>query len=473
MQDKRLLRRDSTQLGLHCQDVNIPVRIFANARVAIESAAVDELHSVLETPGIQQVAVTPDFHKGAGIPIGTVLKTCGIVLPQAIGNDINCGMRLHTTGLDASAVSARLDAWETVARHLFFEGGRQIPMSSDDRRALLQGGLPALFAGKPWDRHRGQWELVARHGGHQQLHHVDQHGGLAANNTKPFEDWIAAAGAVSYDDQIGSIGGGNHFVELQRVETILNRKIAYDWGLKKGTVAVMVHSGSVSIGNTAGRSIREILRASHPISTPHPRNGIYPISPETPHFWDLLHNAANFAFANRLFLAASAVESLERVLGAFDAPLLYDSPHNMVWRTSDGGFVHRKGATPARGPKAGGWGEPVLVPGSMGASSFVLAGMGNAESLESASHGAGRALSRGGASRSGHGDFEDFLKRFRVVTPLDLRRGRADILRKKLDELRAEGPHAYKGIRAVVDTLAEAGIARPVAELVPLATVKG
>jgi len=123
------------------------------------------------------------------------------------------------------------------------------------------------------------------------------------------------------------------------------------------------------------------------------------------------------------------------------------------------------------------WGEPVLVPGSMGASSFVLAGLGNEIALNSASHGAGRSLSRGEASRSHQAGFAEFLKNFRVVTPLDLRRpevrSRADILARKIEELRAEGPHAYKGIRAVVETLEGAKIAKPVAELVPLATVKG
>lgn len=232
--------------------------------------------------------------------------------------------------------------------------------------------------------------------------------------------------------------------------------------------------------------MRELLKASFPKSVAHPQNGIYPLranGDEASRFWDLVNNAANFASANRMFLAVSAVESLERALGAFDAPLLYDSPHNLVWQTADGGFVHRKGATPARGPEAMEgtpfhcWGEPVLVPGSMGSSSFVLAGMGNIEALDSASHGAGRALSRGDASRSGQAEFDEFLRRFRVVTPLDLRRPdvrrRGDIMRRKMDELRAEGPHAYKGIRSIIDTLSAAKIAKPVAELAPLMTIKG
>jgi tRNA-splicing ligase RtcB len=496
MQDKRLRRIDSTTLCLSAE-TQFPVRIFANEHVAIESAAIDELLSVLASKdtldrlhgadwSIEQVAVTPDFHKGAGISIGTVLKTKGVIFPQAIGNDINCGMRLHTTSLDAVSVSRNLDALETSARHLFFEGGRQIPMSGLDREALLKEGLAGLFAMSPWDRLTGQWQTLARLRWHERLDHVERNGSLRARTAPAFSDLLGSAATASYDDQIGSIGGGNHFVEIQRVERILDRQTAFAWGLRKGAVTIMVHSGSVGFGHTAGRAIRELLKANFPKSIARPENGIYPLRAEgddASRFWDLVNNAANFAFANRMFLAVSAVESLERAVGAFDAPLLYDSPHNLVWRTMDGGFVHRKGATPARGPEAMEgtpfhcWGEPVLVPGSMGSSSFVLAGMGKIEALDSASHGAGRALSRGDASRSGQAEFDDFLGRFRVVTPLDLRRPdvrrRGDIMRRKMDELRAEGPHAYKGIRSIIDTLSAAKIAKPVAELTPLMTIKG
>jgi tRNA-splicing ligase RtcB len=503
MQDKRLVRIDPTQLGLRATKP-FPVRIFANDQVAIESAAVSELLSVLDSqstldrlrgrPGelsgidwaIEQTAVTPDFHKGAGTPIGTVLKTKGVVFPQAIGNDINCGMRLHSTSLDATSVSGHLDALESAARHLFFEGGRQIPMTGRDREALLIDGLSGLFGLVPWERLGGQWQTIMRFRWHEQLDRIERQGSLPAKTAADFADWIGATSAVTYDDQIGSVGGGNHFVEIQRVEHILDRQTAFAWGLKKGAVTIMIHSGSVGIGHIAGRSVRELLNANFPRSCPHPSNGIYPLnaqSGDANRFWDLVNNAANFAFANRLFLATSAVEALERIVGAFEAPLLYDSPHNLVWQTADGGFLHRKGATSARGPEDMEgtpfhyWGEPVLVPGSMGSSSFVLAGIGNRDALDSASHGAGRALSRGEASRTGHACFDEFLRDFRVVMPLDLRRpdvrGRADIPKRKIDELRAEGPHAYKGIRAIIDTLTAAKIARPVAELVPLMTIKG
>jgi tRNA-splicing ligase RtcB len=503
MQDKRLLRIDPARLTLR-PDTPFPVRIFANDRVAVESVAVDELvalfdsHLTLERLrssssefrdvdwAIERVAVTPDFHKGAGVPIGTVLRTRGVLFPQAIGNDINCGMRLHATNLDAGAVSARLNGIEAKARHLFFEGGRQIPMTGLEREALLTGGLMGLCATAPWTRHAGQWRILERMEWCSQLDRVERRGSLPSRVPRALTDWIGQATTATYDDQIGSIGGGNHFVELQRVERILDGQTAFAWGLRKGALAIMVHSGSVGIGHIAGRSIHEMVKARYPKSVAHPANGIYPLradDAEAAGFWDLLHNAANFAFANRMFLAASAVEAIESELGSFQAPLVYDAPHNLVWRAADGGYVHRKGATPARraedleGTPFHAWGEPVLVPGSMGSSSFVLAGMGNREALDSASHGAGRALSRGRAARTGHREFDRFLDEFRIVTPVDLRRPdlrhRADILRRKLDELRAEGPHAYKGIHAVIDTLVAANIAKPVAELMPIMTIKG
>ena len=255
----------------------------------------------------------------------------------------------------------------------------------------------------------------------------------------------------------------------------------------------MVHTGSVGVGHLCGGHYRDVVRQIHPPTLKHPANGIFVLPEGERHrahaelFWDALHNAANFAFANRMFLVVMALAGLRRVLGdgvGFD--LVYDAPHNFLWKEEVDGeevVVHRKGATPARGFEAMAgtpfayYGKPVLVPGSMGASSFVLVGQGNTEALASASHGAGRVLSRGEAMRGFDDEFERFLRDFRVVTPTDLRRPdvrmRPDILGKKLEELKQEAPFAYKGIGPVVSTPTAAGIARPVAELSPIMTVKG
>lgn len=507
--DHRLTRMDAHRVRID-NPYGIPATLFANDQVAVERSAVDELMSLLEVadtlerlythdpsrfsvePRIAQLAVTPDFHKARGVPVGSVIAARGFVVPQAIGTDINCGMRLHTTTLSADAVHRNLEAIDTAMRHLFFEGGRDIPMTGRQREALFLGGLEALFDATPADWRPGLWRLVAELGLADQLDRVERRGSLEASRALGLEDFIGDRTQPSRDAQIGSIGGGNHFVEVQVVHKVLDRVTAHAWGLTPGMITVMVHTGSVSIGHRSAAHYRDSLRTAFPAGMKHPENGVY-VLPDAEAggdvaavFWDALHNAGNFAFANRMFLGVAALAGLLETCGDFDSALLYDAPHNFLWREEVNGellTVHRKGATPARGMEQmqGGpfawYGEPVLVPGSMGASSFVLAGNGCAESLASASHGAGRVLSRGAAVHGHDEEFEQFLKEFRVVMPLDLRRPevrqRRDILEKKLAELKQEAPFAYKGIGPVVDTLVGSGIARPVAELRPILTVKG
>jgi tRNA-splicing ligase RtcB len=484
--------------------------LFANDRVPVESAAVTELLEMLalhqtverfaeassgsfdQPPAIKQVAVTPDFHKARGIPVGTVLATQGFVVPQAIGNDINCGMRLHLTSLQGDQITGKIEQLDTTFRHLFFEGGRNIPMSRSQREGLFRNGLTGLLDATPKTLTEGLWSLFHELEIERDLDRVDRRGSLKADSTYGLNDFMGPASGLTRDGQIGSIGGGNHFVEIQRVEKILDGTTAHAWGLKPGMVTVMVHTGSLSIGHLGGGHSRDVVRKLYPATLKQPDNGIFLLPDseryrhEAAQFWDSIHNAANFAFANRIFLAIMAVEGLRRVCGDVGCSLLYDAPHNFLWKEVVDGqevVIHRKGACPARGfegmagtPFAY-YGEPVLVPGSMGASSFVLAGQGSRESLYSASHGAGRSLSRGDALKGHVEEFRQFLARFRVVTPVDLRRQdiklRRDIVEKKLEAIKQEAPYAYKGIGPIVETLTDAGIARPVAELTPLMTVKG
>ena len=507
--DPRLTRLDATRLRMN-NARGVDAVLFANEQVPVEAAAVTELIEFLdlqrtveqvaeaspqsfdESPGITQVAVTPDFHKARGIPVGTVLQTKGFVVPQAIGNDINCGMRLHVTSLRADQLDGKMDELETACRRIYFEGGRNIPMSRGQREALFKNGLTGLLDAVPKSQTEGLWGLVHDLDIGGELDRVEQRGSLKADRTLGLDDFLGPDDRLSRDGQIGSIGGGNHFVEIQRIDKIHDGAVAHAWGLKVGMVTVMVHTGSVSIGHFCGGYYRDKVRQLHPAGLKHPDNGIFILPTGTAHrdtaalFWDTLNNAANFAFANRLFLAVMALDSLRKVVGDTAFPLLYDAPHNLVWKEERDGaevVVHRKGACPARGFEAMAdtpfayQGEPVLVPGSMGANSFILVGQGNAESLSSASHGAGRTLSRGDAMKGHDEEFEAFLKAFRIVTPVDLRRQdirqRRDILNAKLDEIKQEAPFAFKGIGPVVETLTAAGIARPVAEVTPLMTIKG
>jgi tRNA-splicing ligase RtcB len=507
--DPRLSRVDATRLKV-VNNLGVDATLFAGDEVPIEGAAVTELLEMLqlketvervaekspgsfrEDPVIARVAVTPDFHKAAGIPVGTVLATRGFVVPQAIGNDINCGMRVHVTSLHADAVSGKLDELESACRRIYFEGGRNIPMSRAQREAMFRNGLLGLLDTTPRTFDEGLWPLFHEADLEHELTRVEQCGSLKAERVFGLNDFMGPADRVSRDSQIGSIGGGNHFVEIQRVERILDGATAHAWGLKPGQVTVMIHTGSVAIGHLCGSYYRDVVRKLYPGNLKHPDNGIFILPQGERHheqatlFWDAMHNAANFAFANRLFLALMALASLREVHGEVDFSLLYDAPHNFLWRQHEDGsdlYIHRKGACPARDALAlhdtpfQYHGEPVLVPGSMGASSFILVGQGNAEALWSASHGAGRSLSRGEAARGHEEEFQRFLECFRVVTPVDFRRPdiqmRRDILDKKLADIKQEAPYAYKGIGPIVQTLTQAGIARPVAELSPLMTIKG
>lgn len=439
-----------------------------------------------------QVAVTPDFHKGAGIPIGTTLLTRGFVLPQAIGKDINCGMRMYVTDLDEDAVRARLPALRKAIRHVYFFGGRQLPLTPRQKKALLQNGLQGLL-----DRHRetageGLWRYYDASQQQRDLQRVTENGSLPANGICHGLQNYVKIDYKSYDAQLGSIGGGNHFVEVQRVSEIFDGATAYAYGLKKDALVVMIHTGSVSVGYPAAMAFRNLLRSIYPAGLRLPENGILPLPDSERFAQDMdefrtgLHNAANFAFGNRLMLGLMLQKVFSEQLGPCRFELLYDSGHNMLWQEEHNGaaaWLHRKGACPARGPAQlqhtpFDWtGEPVLIPGSMGASSFVLAGNGNAESNLSASHGAGRNLSRGEALKTGEAEFEKFLREFEIITPIDPKdhslRGRHDILQKWRDELKKEAPFAFKPVKPVIDTQTEAGIARLVAETKPIFTIKG
>ena len=483
---------------------DVPVRVFANGEIPMEREAVDQLLDVLalqETveaiqnaapdffggivARVEAVSISPDFHRGSSIPIGTTIATSGFAVPQAIGNDVNCGMRLLTTGLTRERVTPHLDALEQRLRHIFFEGGRSIALTPQQRAALLSEGLPGLLSAGVFrgsDRDAAEQDLERTHG----------RGGYTAPVIAALNDYVQGSGGVSYDSMLGSLGGGNHFCEIQFVRAIYDRAAAHAWGIREGQVVIMVHSGSLGLGHVANKSVLDAMKAIYPAGVPRPRNGIY-VLPEGEryadtfgHFRSAMRNAANFAFGNRFYLARMVARALEEVIGAVETQMIYDAPHNLMWENEGSAgnlFLHRKGATPARGYESmdgtayAYWGEPVIVPGSMGAASYLLRGSGNDDALRTACHGAGRALSRGEAMRASDAQLDTFLREFRVVTPVDVRRpdvrGRRDILEKWREAVKQEAGWAYKDVAPVVETLRGADVAQPVAEFFPLMTVKG
>ncbi len=488
----------------------IPVNIFANAAVKVEPVAVEELSTLLDlqntlaeiqsvdpdffvgTAGIEQVAITPDFHKGKGIPIGTTLKTKGFIAPQAIGKDVNCGMRLYITDLKADEIRSRLPELKKAIRHIYFYGGREIPITPNQKEALLRNGLIGLLDTWKETENEGLWKFYDAVQQEKDIDRVMDKGSLTTGGIFEGLHNYAKHTHKSYDSQIGSIGGGNHFVEVQQVQNIMDGATAHAWGLKKEAVVIMIHTGSVSVGYPTSTHFIQLLKSIYPKNIRHPENGIYALPFSEKYkanwdsFWMSLYNAANFAFCNRMFLGLMMQRILQEHLGDFNFELLYDSGHNMLWKEEENGvpvFIHRKGACPARGPEQMTqtpflWtGEPALIPGSMGASSFILAGQGHRESLSSASHGAGRSLSRGDSLKVSDDIFEKFMSEFHIITPIDPNdpqiSRRSDILKKWKDEIKKEAPFAFKQVGPVIETQTSAGIARAVAEVKPIFTVKG
>lgn len=468
----------------------IPTHVVASEDVPVDRAAVRELAefvTVADTCGVlrraevtvDDVTCTPDFHKGAGVPIGTVTATTGAVIPAAVGNDVGCGMRLIVTDITRDELRAHIAELTVAARHIFFQGGRDTPTTETARLAALVEG-PAAFAeavaGGP-----GLWaRLPLLDHGADQSHHFE----LPNPDPGPFDDWarLSSTGGWGRDAVLGSIGGSNHFVEFQSIDQINDRHAAWALGLSPGNVCIMVHTGSVGLGHTCGAIGDTVVTATWPPSTARPSTGPVPVladSDPAQRWLAAVAAAANFAAVNRYVLAFMAVAALQRSLGrTVAAAHVWDAPHNLVWQTSGTNrFLHRKGAAPAGGPPPGSHlpGEPVLVPGAMGAPSWVLAGTGSALTHGSSCHGAGRQHARLSARRD-VGRAREFTAGFPVITPVAVDDpslgGRRDIVDRWYASIAEEAPWQYKDVTPVVETLTAAGVCTPVARLVPLATIK-
>jgi len=485
----------------------LDVKLFANSDVHLEKDGFQQLFEFLDVAravsdvqtaeragkvsffgdapaSVDKVVLTPDFHKGSFVPVGTVLLANNFAIPQAIGNDICCGMRLLVTDLPVEALDPYWPDIQKRLRAIFFAGERNIPMSPRQREAILRDGLPGLMRFAEDNEKTGIWTRFDRAAETDNLSRAFNEGHFETSRLFGFENFIKSSGNVDgRDPQIGCVGGGNHFVELQRIDALFSPQ-AHEWGMSKGCLALMIHSGSVALGHGVGGYFMERAKEIFPTTVKSPSGGFYPLpmagplAKEGKFYLDGMGNAANFAFANRLFLGLMAIRAIEEATGhKIDSKLVYDAPHNLVFPT-DAGYVHRKGATPAYGPTEKNYnGSPVIIPGSMGAASYLLAGLGNEDALSSACHGAGRALSRGKATHVSKEVYDLEAAKLRVVGPIDPRSPalarRRDILDKYEKRLMEEAPYAYKPVEPVVNSVEEAQIATKVARLWPLCTVKG
>ena len=456
-------------------------KALSDLAAALPTASALAAHA--DSCSVESIAITPDFHGGKPMPVGVVTQTTDFLMPHAIGNDIGCGMRsVVLPEITEQDVVENRPALMKSLRHVFFQGGRHLSLSGRQRRAILRDGLIGLLETLA-DHHDGLLGYYDRAQCEAELDHTCDLGAFAADDVvDAFDAFCGEADDVRRDSVLGTIGGGNHFVELQVVERIADNASAHCYGLAEGQIVVTVHSGSLGFGQNVGTTVAEQLRAAwsgrtgadvRVLALSGPTAGI------VENYLAGLANATNAAFANRLFLGLATIKALSDVLGRrFDHRLIYDAPHNVIWRQAPDQFLHRKGACPARGPQdLGGTpfahvGEPVILPGSMGDATWILAGCGSGDTLSSSAHGAGRRLTRQEARR------EPFAREdLSVVGPIDLDdpqvRRRPDIVAEARERLAEEAPNAYRPIDNVVGAMVAQSVVRPVARLRPLVTAKG
>jgi tRNA-splicing ligase RtcB len=455
--------------------MRVPARVFADEDLLAQirrDRSLSQLVNVTTLPGIVDAAMgMPDMHEGYGFPVGGVAATLlpdGVISPGGIGFDINCGVRLLVSGLREADLAPALEA-------LVHEMSRSVPAGygRHGRLALTREEMDRVLAeGCPY--------LVREHGlgRPEDLPLIESGGAIASADPGQVSERAKQRG----EDQLGTLGGGNHFIEIQVVDAIFDEPAAQAFRLSPGQVTVLVHTGSRGLGHqvcTDHVKVMDVALHAYGIAVPDRQLACVPFSsPEGRRYFGAMCAAVNFAFCNRQVIAHRAQEVFRRVLrGREEAELrlVYDVAHNTakVERYGDRSLcVHRKGATRAFGPSSAeipapyrGVGQPVLIPGSMGTASYVLAGTDEAAALSFSStcHGAGRAMSRGAAKRrvQGHLLRKELLARGIVVRcPSN-------------QELAEEAPLAYKDVDRVVDVVHRAGIARKVARLRPIGVVKG
>lgn len=404
---------------------------------------------------------TPDFHPGdSGIAIGSVVQTENMVIPAATGSDINCGMRLHVADLTVDAFLAKRNQFVELMKGDYFFGTRDVTMSGQAMQALFEHGVYG-WLDMMLDSPTGS---VAKSDLQQLAAETDNIflNGSMDGNYKLAPDELVPDNGLVRDGGLATIGGGNHFVEVQLVDKVLNSALAYRWGIKEGQIAFMIHSGSRHVGKYIGGMWRDKAKNAWEPGVKYPDSKIFPLSvnshPElVAGYLQAEATAANYGFINRLLLAELLRLRLRQVYGDVEAPLVYDLPHNITLPVESKikNWITRKGACPAHQE------QPVIIPGSMGASSYLCVGKGNHKFANSASHGAGRLRSRFELSRGGARETEEELGLTGV-----------DCITLREERRIEEAPAAYKPIDSVIDVQVKAGIVDVVARLSPILTFK-
>ncbi|MHB8192101.1 MAG: RtcB family protein [Bellilinea sp.] len=463
----------------HRPDMRVAVRLFISRRLLEESLddkSLDQAVNAATLPGVMEpVVVMPDMHQGYGFPIGGVAATRlpnGVISPGAIGYDINCGVRLMGSQIEFQAAEPYFsDLAAALDRHcpsgVGTEGAYHLKESELDQ-VCRQGARWALKKGLTTE---------------EDLLRTEEGGCLEGADPGKVSSRAKKRGL----SQLGTLGAGNHFIEVEVVEQIYDQEAARAMGLQEGRLALQIHCGSRGFGHQVCTDyVQELQSAVHRYGIKLPDRELVcaPLdSPEGKDYLAAMRSAANYAFCNRQILAHAARQAFAEVLAGkvkdWHLHQVYDIAHNMgkiethlVGGTKVKVCVHRKGATRAFGPGAPelpesyrSIGQPVLVPGSMGTASWVLVGTEEsmARSWGSSCHGAGRVMSRSQAKREIRGEK---LRSELETSGIHIRAG-------SLPGLAEEAPQAYKDVDEVVETVHSAGIARKVARLRPVVVIKG
>lgn len=455
--------------------MRVPAILYATSELIadMDDKVYSQLVNVTTLPGIVRAAFAmPDAHWGYGFPIGGVAafdpEMGGVISGGGVGFDISCGVRMLLTGLSAEAIEAskyQLADWLASSVPAGLGSTGKIRLSPAEMDGMLRGGAA--------------WAVQQGYGDIADLERIEEGGCM--RGARPEE--VSDQARRRQRDELGTLGSGNHYLEVQRVAEIFDAPTAKAFGLLENAAVIAIHCGSRGLGHQIGTEFLGQMAATardYGIDLPDRELACAPIdSPLGQSYLGAMRAAVNCALANRQIITHLVRKVFASALPEAELRLLYDVSHNtckieehvvdgMVRRL----YVHRKGATRAFGPghpelpaDLRDWGQPVLIGGSMGTLSYVLAGQkGNSSfAFSSACHGAGRRMSRHQATRQWRGrEVIDDLEKRGILIRSPSWRGVAE-----------EAPGAYKDVTAVVDTADRAGLARKVARLEPIICIKG
>jgi tRNA-splicing ligase RtcB len=455
--------------------MRVPAIIYADRALieAMDDKVYQQVVNVATLPGIVDYAYAmPDAHWGYGFPIGGVAAfdadAGGVISAGGVGFDISCGVRCLHTGLVADDIALARDAlaeelYQRVPAGVGSTG--HIHLGAKEMDAMLNGGA--------------KWAVSRGYGSLEDLERIEERGCM--RGADPAQ--VSEKARHRQRNEMGTLGSGNHYLEVQYIDRIYDEPIAAAFGLRQGDALVSIHCGSRGLGHQIGTEFLRLMATTasqHGIVLPDRELACAPIKSDTGQsYLGAMRAAINCALANRQIITHLTRQAFEVIFPGSRLPLLYDVSHNtckLETHRKDGRarqlYVHRKGATRAFGPghaelpadlrEAG---QPVLIGGSMGTCSYILAGTAESEqrAFSSACHGAGRAMSRRQATRQWRGrEVVDELRRQGIIVRSPSLRGVAE-----------EAPSAYKDVAAVVDAADRAGLARKVARVRPLVCVKG